>query len=199
MSTTGRTCRRLAALGGAMLACAVVIRAQPQAQELIVRNGLIVTVDGRRQADLLIRNGTVAEVGRNLTAGAGAREIDARGMLVIPGGVDPHSHLTPERPATVPPGTVMEDYTSGSMAALAGGVTTVTNFVSRQGDENVSTFLDRTIAQVEKAATFWSMSTSDAIRRGSHRRCCRPWPVEASPAPRPSCGRHISTPTPSGS
>ncbi len=151
MSTTGRTWL-LAALGGAMLACAVVIHAQPQAPELIVRNGLIVTVDGRRQADLLIRNGTVAEVGRNLTAGAGAREIDARGMLVIPGGVDPHSHLTPERPATVPPGTVMEDYTSGSMAALAGGVTTVTNFVSRQGDENVSTFLDRTIAQVEKAA-----------------------------------------------
>src|SRR5262249_41249801 len=120
-----------------------------QTAELIVRNGLIVTVDGRWEADLRIRNGTVAEIGRNLAAGAGAREIDARGMLVLPGGVDPHSHLTAE-PPPMPPGRAVEDYVSGSRAALAGGVTTLTNFVSRAADDDVGTFLDKNVALVEK-------------------------------------------------
>ena len=44
----------------------------------------------------------------------------------------------------------MEDYTSGSAAALAGGVTTITNFVSTQANENVTAFLDRNTALVEK-------------------------------------------------
>jgi dihydropyrimidinase len=132
------------------LAAVVVARGTAQsAPELIVRNGLIVTVEGRWEADLRIRNGTIAEIGRNLAQATGAREIDARGMLVLPGGVDPHSHMTAESPA-LPPGRVVEDYTSGSRAALAGGVTTITNFVSKAADENVTAFLDRNIALVEK-------------------------------------------------
>ena len=97
------------------LAAALVARPAAQsAAELIVRNGLIVTVDGRWESDLRIRNGTVAEIGRNLTAGAGAREIDARGKLVLPGGVDPHSHLTAEPPPPAP----RAEGVSGSRAAL---------------------------------------------------------------------------------
>ena len=118
--------------------------------ELIIRNGLVVTADARLETDVRIRNGTIAELGRNLPPAAGSREIDARGMLVLPGGVDPHSHLTAERPADLPPGSVVEDYTSGSAAALAGGVTTITNFVSKQANENVTAFLDRNTALVEK-------------------------------------------------
>src|SRR5213595_2139614 len=114
--------------------------------ELIIRNGLVVTADARSQTDVRIRNGTIAEIGRNLAPAAGAREIDARGMLVLPGGVDPHSHLSAEVPPDLTPGGIVENYTSGSAAALAGGVTTITNFVSRQANENVTAFLDRNIA-----------------------------------------------------
>jgi N-acyl-D-aspartate/D-glutamate deacylase len=79
--------------------CASVLFVNSHAQqptELIIRNGLIVTADGRLEGDLRIRGETIAEIGRSLAAGVGAREIDARGMLVVPGGVDPHTHLVPE-------------------------------------------------------------------------------------------------------
>ena len=101
----------------------VVHVAAQSSPELIIRNGLVVTADARFEADVRIRNGTIAEIGRNLAPAAGARDIDARGMLVLPGGVDPHSHLFGEIPADLPSGSVVEDYSSGSAAALAGGVT----------------------------------------------------------------------------
>src|SRR4029453_13324531 len=97
-------------------------------QELIIRNGLGVNVEGRRQADVRIRNGAIAEMGPNLAATAGAREIDARGRLLVPGGIDPNSPPWADRPAQ-PDRRVIEDYTTVSGAALAGGVTTVTNFI----------------------------------------------------------------------
>ena len=141
--------KRVMFLAFGWLAATLVASPTAQSPELIVRNGLIVTVDGRWEADLRIRNGTIAEIGRNLAASTGATEIDARGMLVLPGGVDPHSHLTAE-PPPMPPGRVVEDYVSGSRAALAGGVTTLTNFVSRPAGDDVTTFLDKNIALVEK-------------------------------------------------
>ena len=144
--------RRRAMLLG-FLGCLVILIAGPAAQsspDLIIRNGLIVTVEGRQQADLRIRNGTIAEIGRHLASTAGAREIDARDMLLLPGGVDPHSHLTAERPADLPPGQIIEDYASGSAAALAGGITTVTNFISKQEHEDLTAFLKRNVDLVEK-------------------------------------------------
>jgi dihydropyrimidinase len=102
--------------------------AAQQPTELIIRNGLLVTAVGRTDSDLRIRNGVIAEIGRNLTAAAGAQVIDAKGMLVLPGGIDPHVHLTPMRTATTLRGA--DDYTSASRAALAGGKTTISNFVT---------------------------------------------------------------------
>src|SRR3989442_6912087 len=106
--------------------------------ELIIRNGLVVTADARSETDVRIRNGTIAELGRNLASAAGAREIDARGMLVLPGGVDPHSHLTAETPADLPPGGIVENYTSGSAAALAGRRPPITQTVSAPTNEKLS-------------------------------------------------------------
>src|SRR5436309_9789321 len=134
---------------GVAVGLAVHVGAQSR-PELCIRNGLVVTADARSETDVRIRNGTIAEIGRNLAPAAGAREIDARGMLVLPGGVDPHSHLSAEIPADLPRGSIVEDYTSGSAAALAGGITTITNFVSRQGNETVTVFLDRNIALAEQ-------------------------------------------------
>src|SRR5262249_32510080 len=131
---------------GTLILCAAVglsVHVGAQApSELVIRNGLVVTADARLETDVRIRNGTIAEIGRNLAPAAGAREIDARGMLVLPGGVDPHSHLVGETPADLPPGGIVENYTSGSSAALAGGITTITNFVSKQPHESVTAFLD---------------------------------------------------------
>ena len=103
----------------ALTEVAVTTLGAQQPPELIIRNGLVVTAAGRSEADVRIRSGTIAEIGRNLTGSSGARVIDASGMLVLPGGVDPHVHLTPTRTATTLKGA--DDYTSASRAALAGG------------------------------------------------------------------------------
>ena len=121
-----------------------------QPAELIIRNGLLVTTVGRADADLRIRNGVIAEIGRNLTAAAGAQVIDAKGMLVLPGGIDPHVHLTPTRTATTLKGA--DDYTSASRAALAGGKTTISNFVTLAVNTDLRPLLAEAADLVKKQA-----------------------------------------------
>jgi dihydropyrimidinase len=91
--------------------------------DLVVRGGTIVTADGRTDADVGVRKGRIAQIGGAMTA---ARELDARGLLVLPGGVDPHVHLNGERGDPNEPEWV-DDYLSGSQAALAGGITSFGN------------------------------------------------------------------------
>ena len=86
------------------------------AQNLLVHGGTVVTSEGSFEADILVRAGVIAAVGRDLSAESGVRRIDASGLLVLPGGVDPHVHLG---------GRWVDDYRTGSMAALAGGITTI--------------------------------------------------------------------------
>lgn len=122
-------------------------RAAPDAEqpaELIVRNGLVVTAEGRSNADIRIRNGTIAEIGPKLASSDGVREIDARGLVVVPGAVDPHVHLGG------PP--AVDDYTSGSAAALAGGITTISNFVSPRPDEAALAAVKRADEQIRTQA-----------------------------------------------
>jgi dihydropyrimidinase len=136
-----------------VLSVSCAAAASPSAQpssELIVRNGLIVTAAGRSESDLRIRNGTIVEIGRSLTGAAATRVIDAKGMLVLPGGVDPHVHVTPTRTATTAKGA--DDYTSASRAALAGGKTTISNFVNQRANADLRTTLDEAIALVQKQA-----------------------------------------------
>jgi dihydropyrimidinase len=90
--------------------------------DLVVRGGTVVTADGQSRVDVGVRDGRVAQLGGPMT---GARELDANGRLVLPGGVDPHVHVHVERLDDEP--VWADDYTSGSQAALAGGVTTLGN------------------------------------------------------------------------
>ena len=92
--------------------------------DLVIRGGTTVTADtGRVQTDIGVRAGRIARIGGAMT---GRHEIDAREQLVLPGGVDPHVHLTCADATPDEPGWV-DDFESGSAAALAGGVTTVGN------------------------------------------------------------------------
>ena len=104
--------------------------------ELVIRNGLIVTEAGRIKGDLHIRSGTIAEIGRNLAPGPGARVIDATGKVVLPGGIDTHVHLVPERTAATREGVA--NFSSASRAALAGGITTIGAFIGQGQDPAVS-------------------------------------------------------------
>ena len=113
---------------GAALGAALPVRAQEPA-EILIRNGVIVTESGRLRADLRIRRGEIAEIGRDLRPARGARTFDATGKLVLPGGIDTHVHLTPVRTPNTRPGT--DDFESASRAALAGGITTIGAFIGQ--------------------------------------------------------------------
>ena len=136
--------RRLICSGFVLALVASAATQQPA--ELIIRNGLLVTAVGRTEGDVRIRNGTIAEIGRNLAGAAGAREIDAKGLLVLPGGIDPHVHLGGA------PRAGADDYTTGSRAALAGGLTTIANFVNQAAGEDVVTTLEKATALVRTQA-----------------------------------------------
>ncbi|RWB28455.1 dihydropyrimidinase [Mesorhizobium sp.] len=87
----------------------------------VIRNGTIVTADRTWKADLLMQHGKIVAIGSNLH---GDHEFDGTGCYVMPGGIDPHTHL--EMPFM---GTYSaDDFESGTRAALAGGTTMVVDF-----------------------------------------------------------------------
>jgi dihydropyrimidinase len=92
--------------------------------DVLVRGGTVVTPDGRRRADVLCHGGRIAAVGERLDA-PGAAVIDAGGCFVMPGGVDPHTHMQLPMMGTV----TADDFASGTAAAAAGGTTTILDFV----------------------------------------------------------------------
>lgn len=87
----------------------------------VIRNGTVVTADLSYKADVLIEGGKIAAIGEGLT---GDEVLDATGCHVMPGGIDPHTHM--EMPFM---GTYSaDDFESGTRAALAGGTTMVVDF-----------------------------------------------------------------------
>jgi dihydropyrimidinase len=88
----------------------------------VIKNGTIVTADRTWQADVLVEGGKITRIGAGLT---GDTVLDATGCYVMPGGIDPHTHL--EMPFM---GTYSsDDFESGTRAALSGGTTMVVDFV----------------------------------------------------------------------
>lgn len=110
--------------------------------ELVIRKAAIVNADGRSEGDIRIRGEKIVEIGRNLSAPSGAREIDATGLLMLPGAVDTHVH---------PTGSV-ENLTTASASALAGGVTTISHFVGAAADEDLAGAIRRTDERIKKEA-----------------------------------------------
>ena len=96
---------------------------------LLIKNGRIITAADDYVADIFIEGETIKSIGKNLAVNAD-ETIDASGMLVFPGGIDPHVHL--EMPFM---GTFSSDtYETGTRAALHGGTTTVIDFIlQKQG------------------------------------------------------------------
>lgn len=96
----------------------------PEEFDLVIRHGRVVTGASDGLADIGVAIGRVTALGERL--GPGRTEIDATGMLVLPGGIDAHVHLTPVTTAERSLAWA-DDFASGSRAAAAGGITTVGN------------------------------------------------------------------------
>jgi dihydropyrimidinase len=99
--------------------------------DLVIRGGTLVTASGVFQADLGVRAGRIAAWG---TGFDGRRVLDADGLLVLPGAVDPHVHLAMPAGAT----RSSDDWASGTLAAAFGGTTTVLDFIEPEPGDSLA-------------------------------------------------------------
>lgn len=98
--------------------------------DTVIRDGQVVTPDAVIPADLAMRAGEIAAIGPDL--GEGAREVDASGQYILPGGVDPHCHI--EQLSGM--GVMNADtFDTATRSAALGGTTTVISFAAQQKGE----------------------------------------------------------------
>jgi dihydropyrimidinase len=92
---------------------------------LLIKGGKVVNADASVLTDVFCEDGVVKAMGLNLDVPEGTEVIEADGKLVIPGGIDPHTHMQLPFMGTV----ASEDFYSGTAAGLAGGTTMIIDFV----------------------------------------------------------------------
>jgi dihydropyrimidinase len=96
----------------------------------VIRNGRIVTAIDDYCADVLMEDGRIATIGKSLSVGENVTEYDATGLLVLPGGVDCHTHME----NTFGRSKTCDTFESGTRAAAFGGTTTILNFAFQWPD-----------------------------------------------------------------
>jgi dihydropyrimidinase len=135
---------------------------------ILIRGGTVINHDHSRRADVLIDGATIVAIGGSIDPPAGTEAIDAGGCFVMPGGIDPHTHL--ELPFM---GTVSaDDFEWGTKAALSGGTTMVVDFcIPDPGQSMLAAYQDWR-RKSEKAAsdygfhmavTSWSKQVHDEM------------------------------------
>ncbi|HSU88916.1 MAG TPA: dihydropyrimidinase, partial [Terriglobia bacterium] len=116
----------------------------------LIKNGNVVTAVDSYKADILIDGSTVVLIGKDLEKIAGAidRTIDATGKLVIPGGIDPHTHMDLPFGGT----SSSDDFETGTRAAAFGGTTTIIDFAVQYRGQSLNQALDVWFAKAEGKA-----------------------------------------------
>ena len=92
---------------------------------VLIRGGTVVNAESSFRADVLCEGGLIRAVGPDLQAPPGAVIVDAGGALVMPGGIDPHTHMELPFMGTV----TKDDFFTGTSAGVAGGTTMIIDFV----------------------------------------------------------------------
>jgi dihydropyrimidinase len=116
----------------------------------LIKNGHIVTAVDSYAGDILIDGPAISMIGLNLDGIAGEvdRTIDAAGKLVIPGGIDPHTHMDLPFGGT----SSSDDFETGTVAAAFGGTTTIIDFAVQFRGQALNEALDAWFAKAERKA-----------------------------------------------
>ncbi len=112
----------------------------------VIRGGTIVTADMTYSGDVLIDGELIAAIGESLKGDA---TIDATGCYVMPGGIDPHTHMEMPFMGT----TTTDDFSSGTRAAISGGTTMIVDFVLPNPNESLIDALQAWHQRAGKATT----------------------------------------------
>ncbi|HUA17606.1 MAG TPA: dihydropyrimidinase [Bryobacteraceae bacterium] len=122
---------------------------------LLIRNGTVVTADKTFAADVLVEGETIREVRAGIPVEPAHEALDATGMLLLPGGIDAHTHLDMPFGGT----TSSDDFETGTRAAAIGGTTSIVDFAIQARGTRMRDALD----------TWWKKAESKAcIDYGLH-------------------------------
>lgn len=105
---------------------------------ILIQNATLLCPDGPRRADLRTQGEKIAEIGEGLPAGD-SRVLDLAGRLVFPGFIDTHTHFEMNKGT---PRETADDWESGTLAALAGGTTTVLDFSEPERGASLASALE---------------------------------------------------------
>ncbi|WP_299007825.1 dihydropyrimidinase [uncultured Shewanella sp.] len=119
---------------------------------ILIRGGTVVNADTSTVADVYCEGGIIRAVGDNLSVPTHAETIDASGQYVMPGGIDPHTHMQLPFMGTV----ASDDFYTGTAAGLAGGTTSIIDFVIPAPKQPLMEAYHQWRGWAEKAASDYS-------------------------------------------
>lgn len=137
---------------------------------VLIKGGTIVTADDTFRADVLCADGKIQALGDGIDAPGGSEVVDAGGQYVMPGGIDPHTHMQLPFMGTV----ASEDFYTGTTAGLAGGTTMIFDFVIPDPQQNIWSAYQQWREWAEKsvadytfhvAITWWDESVHEDMGR----------------------------------
>ncbi|XP_054740397.1 dihydropyrimidinase isoform X1 [Anastrepha obliqua] len=150
----------------------VPIHLQSSQNRIYIKNGHIVNHDKSFKADIYIEDGIIKFVGpaSEIVVPGGVRIVDASNKLVLPGGIDPHTHMQLKFGGCV----AVDDFYHGTKAAVAGGTTTIIDFVLPNKGESLVEAYDKWRAWADPKVccdyalhvgiTWWSKSVSEEMK-----------------------------------
>jgi dihydropyrimidinase len=123
---------------------------------LVIKNGTVVTQLGVLKTDIAVEGEKISAIGEQRAFSEAERVIDATGKIVIPGGIDPHTHIEIDFMGEASP----ETWEQATIAAAVGGTTTVLDHAPRKENESMLDAIKRQFSRAEK------MSAIDYTTRG---------------------------------
>ena len=119
---------------------------------VLITGGTVVTADRSYRADVYCEDGIIKAIGENLEVPARAQKVDAGGAYVMPGGIDPHTHMQLPFMGQV----ATEDFFTGTAAGLAGGTTMIIDFCIPSPQQSLLDAYEQWLEWAKKAVADYS-------------------------------------------